>query len=110
MAVLQGVEHGGAHAEKAVIRHVVVHHRAIHFAHRVPINVFHIEKSILLVHLVPKVVEHIDGVRGFVLLHEGTLARGEGESQNDEDKWFFHSFNQLILNIKDKLRLWRALS
>ena len=110
VAVAERVEHGGTHTEEAVFAHQVVDLGTIHLAHRVPVDAFHIEEGVVLVYLVPKIVEHIDRILGFVFFHEGPFARGEGQKTKNEDMWFFHSVNQLILNIKDKLMAWRAWS
>ena len=112
VAVFQGVEHGSAHTEEAVVIHVVVHLGKIDFVNRVPVDALHVEEGILLVDLVPKVFEHVDGVGGFVGGHEGALTRGKAQHKEtkQEKLYFFHGDNQLSLNIKSTEMVWKALS
>ena len=95
VAVFQGVEHGGAHAEKAVVVHLVIDFWAIDFIDRVPVDAFHVKESVLLVDFVPKVIKHVDGIGGFVGFHKGAFAGSEsnrGEAK-EEDMQFFHGVN-----------------
>ena len=86
MTIAQGIQHGGAHAEETIIAHIIVDLGPIHLSHRVPVDAFHIEKGVVLVHLIPKIFEHVDGIFGLVLLHEGSLTRGERKGQKTQDK------------------------
>ena len=49
------------------------------------LDALHVEEGVVPVHLVPEVVEHVDGIRRFVFFHEGALARGEGQGQKAEN-------------------------
>ena len=81
VTVAQGVEHGGANAEEAVVAHLVIDHRTVNGVYGIPVHPLHVKEGVQLVHPVPKVFENIGGCLLFVFSQKQAFTRSEGDCQ-----------------------------